>query len=77
MSGIIGGAGSKSGVIGQTEGGTELGTWPPADSDSGSMTWTYNSRNGYYTRVGKLLYWNFWFDTSVASGSAGSSLVIT
>ena len=77
MSGIIGGAGSKSGIIGETEGGVELGVWTPAYSDAGDMTWTYNSRNGYYTRIGKMLYWNFWFDTTKSGGTAGSTLVIT
>ena len=77
MSGIIGGAGSKSGVIGQTEGGSEVGTWTPAYSDAGSMTWTYNSRNGYYTRVGKMVFWYFWMSTSDGGGTAGSSLIVT
>ena len=46
MSGIIGGAGSKSGVIGTTELDYEEGTWTPALSN-GACTGT-----SYYVKIG-------------------------
>jgi hypothetical protein len=49
MSGIIGGAGSKSGVIGQTELDYEEGTFTVS-----SNTGTIGSETGFYTRIGNL-----------------------
>tara|TARA_R110000803_G_scaffold117715_1_gene186211 strand:+ start:364 stop:786 length:423 start_codon:yes stop_codon:yes gene_type:complete len=49
MSGIIGGAGSKSGVIGTTELDYEEGTWTPTDSQ-GAFSW-----NGQYTKIGGIV----------------------
>jgi hypothetical protein len=58
MSGIIGGAGSKSGVIGETEIDYEEGTWTPTIT-GGTFTKTQQSAN--YIKVGKLVtitsYW--------------------
>jgi hypothetical protein len=53
MSGIIGGAGSKSGVIGTTELDYEEGTWTPSAVSlaSGSPTLT-----GTYTKIGNFVY---------------------
>jgi hypothetical protein len=49
MSGIIGGAGSKSGVIGETEIDYEEGDWTPTGSNLGSPV-------GIYTKIGNLVY---------------------
>ena len=56
MSGLISSAGSKSGVIGQTEIDYEEGTWDPvprgASGSSGS--WNY-SFTGKYTKIGNTV----------------------
>ena len=49
MSGIIGGGGSRSGVIGETELDYETGTWTPTVS-SGTATTL-----GVYTRIGNIV----------------------
>ena len=51
MSGIVGGAGSKSGVIGTTELDYEEGTWIPT-ADMGSLT---IDGTAPYTKVGRLV----------------------
>ena len=48
MSGIIG-AGSRSGVINETELDYEEGTWTPTMQDGGSSF-------GYYTKIGNVVY---------------------
>ncbi len=50
MSGIVGGAGSKSGVIGTTELFYEEGTWSPVVA-----TGTVSNATGTYTKVGNLV----------------------
>ena len=50
MSGIIGGAGSKSGIIGQTELDYEEGTWTPSYSN---VDTSINS--GHYTKIGRVV----------------------
>ena len=58
MSGIIGGAGSKSGVIGETELDYEEGTWTPlfADAASGGNTQAgHTGTSGEYTKVGRAV----------------------
>jgi hypothetical protein len=54
MSGIIGGAGSKSGVIGITEIDYEEGTWTPVIDCEGSGSFNLNSsyNTGSYIRIG-------------------------
>ena len=59
MSGIIGGAGSKSGVIGTTELEYEEGTWTPKQDVSGTA---FGSATAYYTKIGSNV--NVWFDVS-------------
>jgi len=49
MSGIIGGAGSKSGVIGTTELDYEEGIWEPSGTN------LHADQDGYYTKVGRLV----------------------
>ena len=59
MSGIIGGAGSRSGVIGETELEYETGTWTPVikynanvgSDEAGEFNITYAN----YTRIGNLV----------------------
>tara|TARA_R100001530_G_scaffold112283_1_gene79338 strand:- start:3100 stop:3546 length:447 start_codon:yes stop_codon:yes gene_type:complete len=50
MSGVVGGAGSKSGVIGKTEIDVENGTWTPAPN-SGS----FSSFSAEYSRIGRIV----------------------
>ena len=60
MSGIIGGAGSKSGIIGQTELEYEVGAYIPivSGSDAGSGTLGLSSTTHHirYVKVGKLVH---------------------
>ena len=60
MSGIIGGAGSKSGVIGTTELEYEEGDWTPRQDSSGTAFGT--AATGRYIRIGDMV--NLWFDVS-------------
>ncbi len=69
MSGIVGGAGSKSGVIGQTELDYEEGTWTPSDSHNMTISGTFT---GYYVKVGKLITLS-WYAVGAATLSHGSN----
>ena len=78
MSGIIGGAGSKSGVIGETELDYEEGTVvnplrlgsSTVNTDTGG-TWT--SKTYVYTKIGKLVHVNVHIDTaSLNLGTTGA-----
>ena len=74
MSGIIGGAGSKSGVIGTTELDYEQGVWTPTiNGVSSSPTQSYAHQVGRYTKVGNLVYatCNVEFSGSGISGGSG------
>ena len=51
MSGIIGGAGSKSGVIGETELDYEEGSWTPVP-DAGS----FNASNNRFRKIGGMCW---------------------
>ena len=53
MSGIVGGAGSKSGIIGETELDYEEGTWTPNTNSAGNYTFSINSAN--YTKIGRMV----------------------
>ena len=55
MSGIIGGAGSRSGVIGQTEIDYETGTWTPVFSTSGGGGYEITTVivKATYVKIGK------------------------
>jgi hypothetical protein len=53
MSGIIGGAGSRSGVIGTTELDYEEGTWTP--TVSGTTSGSGDVGTGTYIKVGKVV----------------------
>ena len=65
MSGIIGGAGSKSGVIGTTEPAYEEGTWTPTGTN---VTGYSGSR---YTRLGKFVICHYYYSTT---GTASTPL---
>ena len=67
MSGIIGGAGSKSGIIGETELEYETGIWHP------ESTINTSTDTGTYIKIGSLVIacGNFTFSAS-SSGSSGS-----
>ena len=52
MSGIIGGAGAKSGVIGQTELDYEEGTWTPVPNSGSFNTVGYN----WYRKIGGICF---------------------
>ena len=74
MSGIIGGAGSKSGVIGTTELDYEEGTWTPTSGGfdvSGSFT-----SGGYYKRIGKNVWLTAWVrgSTNIATSGGASTI---
>jgi len=81
MSGIIGAAGSKSGVIGETELDYEEGTWTPQwKSEGGSGECTYsdsgNSVNGVYTKVGRMVVANLMTGIAGTSGVAAGNVII-
>ena len=72
MSGIIGGAGSKSGVIGETELEYEEGTFNAGLSvGSGSATVDSSWNQLRYTRVGRTVFVQGQFRISAVSGPSG------
>ena len=66
MSGIIGGAGSKSGVIGTTELDYEEGNWTPTNSNT--LT---GGPNGTYVKIGKLVLCSFYLLANASSATTG------
>ena len=75
MSGIIGDSGSRSGIVGQTELSYETGTWTP-NLTASTVSWSYSSQNGYYTRIGNICYFTFWFDATYSSGTTSNTVSI-
>ena len=77
MSGVIGGTGSKSGIIGQTEIDYEEGTWTPSiiSGFSGStpqyITLSSGTKSGSYVKIGGLCSFNIYIQNAVLSASAG------
>ena len=67
MSGIIGGAGSKSGVIGETTMRYEEGSWTPTFN----VTVSGGTTKGYYVRKGNevtiYVQWNGTYSGSISS----------
>ena len=57
MSGIINSAGSRSGIIGETELDYEEGTWTPkiADTSDGDQM-GYATQSASYRKIGKIVY---------------------
>ena len=68
MSGIIGGAGSKSGVLGTTELDYEEGTWPPASSVG------VTKNNASYTKWGNRVVVDCYISFT---GTSSGDLIIT
>ena len=71
MSGIIGGAGSKSGVIGTTELDYEEGTWTPIFEASGFSAVTATV-SGFYTRIGNMCIYSCRITTTATMASSGA-----
>ena len=65
MSGIIGGAGSKSGVIGTTELDYEEGTWTPTHTNASA------SNSGSYIKIGKKVFLEGWLASD--GGASGTT----
>ena len=62
MSGIIGGAGSKSGIIGETELDYEEGEWTPTKVATYGFTDGTEVLTGKYIKIGTLVYLSFVLD---------------
>jgi|TARA_Y100000296_G_C5091668_1_gene215159 hypothetical protein len=74
MSGIVGGAGSKSGVIGTTELDYEEGTYVPTmtySSGGGSMTMKSGEDTLMYTKIGRKVFIQGKLEISTQSSGAG------
>tara|TARA_R100000458_G_scaffold23891_1_gene21454 strand:+ start:1746 stop:2210 length:465 start_codon:yes stop_codon:yes gene_type:complete len=73
MSGVVGGAGSKSGVIGQTEIDYEEGTYTPSfyGTSGGPSGVSFATRIGAYTKVGNLC--TAFIHINISSWSSGGS----
>ena len=71
MSGIIGGAGSKSGVIGTTELDYEEGTWTPTDSSGDAYTL---GTVATYTKIGRMVY--ICMDISSNGSTSGNAVTL-
>ena len=68
MSGVIGGAGSKSGVIGQTEIDYEEGTWTCTNGTGSGYTVTHV--RGYYIKIGNQVHvFGYVTNSGTASGT--------
>ena len=72
MSGIIGGAGSKSGVIGITELDYETGTWIVTCQNSVSLYADY--RTGAYTKIGRMVTCGG--QVRIDNGQSGADLIL-
>lgn len=71
MSGIVGRAGSKSGIVGETEIDYEEGTWTPTGTNvSGSSV-------GSYVKIGSMVYIQGWILTTGTTTSQFSGLPFT
>ena len=73
MSGIIGGAGAKSGVIGTTELDYEVGEWTATLATGYTSTPTTTA---FYTKIGKVIHL-FMSSTFGTLGMGGSAVTIT
>ena len=81
MSGIIGGSGSKSGIIGETEIDYEEGTWDPEYHMTGTdlTSVTYSTLNGgTYIKIGKMIHFQCYIRTiAITKDSASGNIKIT
>ena len=75
MSGLIGGAGSKSGVIGETEIDYEEGIWTPSSLtiSGASGSWSLDSAGDYiaYTKIGRVCFIQGAFEVATMTATAG------
>ena len=72
MSGIVGSAGSKSGVIGTTELDYETGTFSPGISGTGSGgNYGHSTTKGTYVKIGKCVTFNI--EIAMASHADGGN----
>ena len=78
MSGMIGGAGSKSGVIGTTELDYEEGVVSPVvlTCGSGSVTMKSSEDTLAYTKIGNRVFFQIDIDTTAMDNSDGSAVAI-
>jgi len=80
MSGIIGGAGSKSGVIGETEIDYEEGVWTPVIADAGSggnvAVADAGGAVGNYTKIGNTVTVNALYQMASEGLTDGNTLYI-
>ena len=76
MSGIVGGAGAKSGIIGQTELDYEEGAFTPSWT-SASATPSYASRVAKYTRIGPICYIGGYIWSNGMSGTLTNPAYVT
>jgi len=70
MSGIINSAGSKSGVIGTTELDYEEGDWTVTYYGA---TVSGGNTKGYYTKIGKRIWFDFYSSGSTFASSSGQA----
>jgi len=76
MSGIIGSAGSKSGVIGTTELDYEEGTWTPVLNFNGGTTGIVTSTaKGKYTKIGRVVHCEVQVHITDNGSSTGSASI--
>ena len=75
MSGIVGGVGSRSGIIGSTDipGGYEEGTWEAGYS--GTTASSITNSTGYYTRIGRMVYFQYYSDAVTFASSSGAATI--
>tara|TARA_R110000744_G_scaffold376329_1_gene490501 strand:- start:712 stop:1179 length:468 start_codon:yes stop_codon:yes gene_type:complete len=74
MSGIIGGAGSRSGAIGTTELDYEEGTWTAVQDSGGSIA--SNTSIMTYTKIGKLVILQGQFQQGTGQTTSGALTLI-
>tara|TARA_R100001594_G_scaffold46230_1_gene79283 strand:+ start:166 stop:639 length:474 start_codon:yes stop_codon:yes gene_type:complete len=75
MSGIIGSAGGKSGIIGETELDYEVGEWTASiETTSTNFTTTGRSTEGWYYKIGGIV--ECFFSVSINSPSGGAGNVV-
>ena len=76
MSGIVGGAGSKSGIVGQTEIDYEIGTYVPSlDAASGTVTAKSGEDTLAYTKIGNRVLLTGKIELNSVSGPSGNFTV--
>ena len=71
MSGIIGGAGSKSGIIGETELENESGTWTP--NQNGYVVVGAFTSYGYYVKLNNWVWVYYWVKGATSIAVTGTS----